>query len=136
SSYASMLIYSLTTRRPPTSTLFPYTTLFRSTLIEGSIQIKMRTNPKQNVILKPGQQAQLITKTEISRSEKSDIKVLNVDTGPATAWKEGYFSFDGVSLPELMRQLARWYNMEVIYENPVSDFEFVGRIERSTQLSN
>lgn len=108
----------------------------KTTLIEGSIQIKMRTNPKQNVILKPGQQAQLITKTEISRSEKSDIKVLNVDTGPATAWKEGYFSFDGVSLPELMRQLARWYNMEVIYENPVSDFEFVGRIERSTQLSN
>jgi transmembrane sensor len=51
------------------------------------------------------------------------------------AWKEGYFRFDNVGLPELMRQLSRWYDMEVVYEGKSKEYEFVGQIERNTRLS-
>ncbi|MNY62666.1 hypothetical protein D3C86_1995270 [compost metagenome] len=58
-----------------------------------------------------------------------------IDTRNVVAWKEGYFRFDSVGLPELMRQLSRWYDMEVVYEGKVKDYEFVGQIERDTNLS-
>lgn len=106
----------------------------KTTLLEGSIQIKRRNIRGKDVILKPGQQAQFKA-TSDNPSSASDIQVREVDTSTATAWKDGFFRFDGVGLPELMRQLSRWYNMEVIYEGPVRDYEFVGRIERSTRLS-
>lgn len=96
----------------------------RTTLIEGSIQV--RTSRKE-IILRPGQQARV--------SGEQTLKVSQVNTGHVLAWKEGYFSFDGVGLQELMRQLSRWYDMEVEYEGNIGEYEFVGQISRNTRLS-
>lgn len=107
----------------------------KTTLVEGSIQVRMSNNPSKNVILRPGQQACLISRSN-QLSQSPELKVIEVDPSAATAWKEGYFQFNGVSLSELMRQLARWYDLQVTYEGVPGEYEFVGRIERNTELSN
>ncbi len=107
----------------------------KTTLLEGSIRVKDKSMHGRDIVLKPGQQT-LFRPERRSRSADPDrINVKDVNTGSVIAWKEGYFRFDGISLPELMRQLSRWYDMEVIYQNPVGDYEFVGQIERNTRLS-
>ncbi|MBX2953703.1 MAG: FecR domain-containing protein [Leadbetterella sp.] len=98
--------------------------VIRTTLLEGSIQVR---TPKKEIVLQPGQQARV--------SGGQTLKVSQVNTGQVMAWKEGYFSFDGVGLKELMRQLSRWYDMEVVYEGNTPDYEFVGQISRNTRLS-
>jgi len=98
--------------------------VIRTTLLEGSIQVR---TPEKGIVLQPGQQSRLST--------GQTLKVSQVNTSQVMAWKEGFFSFDGVGLKELMRQLSRWYDMEVIYEGNTGDYEFVGRISRNTRLS-
>jgi hypothetical protein len=58
------------------------------------------------------------------------------DLEQAMAWKNGYFQFDKADLPALMRQIARWYGLEVVYEGPVKDYEFVGKIARNVYLAD
>ncbi|MCD8539129.1 MAG: FecR domain-containing protein, partial [Leadbetterella sp.] len=93
--------------------------VIRTTLLEGSIQVR---TPGKGIVLQPGQQAQM--------TSGQPLKVSRVNTGQVMAWKEGYFRFDGVGLKELMRQLSRWYDMEVVYEGNIHDHEFVGEISR------
>lgn len=104
----------------------------RTTLLEGSIKLVAKGNDK-GVLLKPGQQAEFMKDTQVKSKTIFDIK--KVDTRSVVAWKEGYFRFDNVGLPELMRQLSRWYDMEVVYEGRAKEYEFVGQIERNTKLS-
>ncbi|MNW00648.1 hypothetical protein D3C71_1961710 [compost metagenome] len=51
------------------------------------------------------------------------------------AWKNGYFHFENDNLPTVMRQLSRWYNVEVVYNVNRIDDEFIGDIPRSVRLS-
>ncbi|MBO9660511.1 MAG: FecR domain-containing protein, partial [Chitinophagaceae bacterium] len=82
-------------------------TSISTTLIEGSVQINNRDGKTRIV---PGQQAQVI-------SGAGEVKVLNnVNTGKITAWKDGVFNFENASLFEVMRQLERWYDIEVEYD--------------------
>ncbi len=106
----------------------------KTTLLEGSIRVIDNVHIEKTVVLKPGQQTLLSTKTR-GQTGLPQLNIKEVDTGSVVAWKEGYFRFDGVGLPELMRQLSRWYDMEVIYETAVADHEFVGQIERNANLS-
>lgn len=97
-----------------------------TTLLEGSVQI---TNKDQKTILKPGQQAQI--------NEGKKINVINdVDVKRVMAWKDGVFDFNNAHLQEVMRQLERWYDIEVVYEKGVPDIEFVGRMGRDLSLSD
>ena len=93
------------------------------TLLEGSVSIK---NNNENQMLRPGQQA-----------ETSDvIKIVNdVDLDLVMAWKNGYFSFDNTRLQMVMKQLTRWYDVEVIYEGKVPDMKFWGSINMNSTLS-
>jgi ferric-dicitrate binding protein FerR (iron transport regulator) len=87
-----------------------------TTLIEGAIRVN-------NSILKPGQQARI--------NSKGDIQLLNnADISQAIAWKNGLFSFTDADLPTVMRQLSRWYNIEVVYEGKVPERAFNGEIGR------
>ena len=97
----------------------------KTTLLEGSIQL---SSGKANELLKPNQQG------EIDRT--GSIKITDVDPEQAVAWKNGYFSFKRTSLPEIMQQISRWYNVDVIYNGKVSaDEDFVGKIKRGSNLS-
>lgn len=106
--------------------------VIKTTLLTGSIKVNSTKELLKTLVLKPGQQAVLsknVRDKAITITELADI-------GSAVAWKNGYFKFNNVGLKELMRQLSRWYDMEVIYETPnVRDFEFVGEINRNMNLS-
>lgn len=103
-----------------------------TTLLEGSVLVKKYKSGKidnsAGVVLKPGTQAQI--------TEKETIKVVsNVETEQIVAWKNGIFNFDDIGLEDVMRQLERWYNIEVVYEKGVPDIVFWGKMERNLTLS-
>lgn len=92
----------------------------KTTLLEGSVNVN-------GTLLKPRQQAIL--------TNHSSIAVVEVDPDDVVAWKNGLFKFDHTDIRTLMRQIARWYDVEVVYEGTVKDEHFYGKIERSYTLS-
>lgn len=96
-----------------------------TTLLEGAVRIK---NNGQSQILKPGQQAQV--------NSAGGIRLIaHADTEQAVAWKNGLFNFEDVSLQEMMRQLSRWYDIEVVYEGKVPEMTFGGKMVRNLSLA-
>ena len=79
-----------------------------TTLVKGRVQVKGADN---TVLLKPGQQA-------FEAPGTNDLEVLDVDVAPYVAWHEGKFHFVHVSLKNIMEELSRWYDVQVIFENP------------------
>lgn len=107
----------------------------KTTLLEGRIQLQLADQSVQGVVLQRGQQAQIQNSTPSHPSVASPIHVRKVDTEGVVSWKNGYFRFDNTSLPEVMRQIERWYDVEIQYEGIITEREFVGQIERSANLS-
>lgn len=101
--------------------------LIKATLVEGSIQFKKGNAEKW---LMPGEQAQL--------NKKGTIKIIeNANVEAETAWKNGYFTYDKTDIQTVMKQLSRWYDIEVDYENGiVPDDKYWGDIQRDATLSN
>lgn len=97
-----------------------------TTLTEGSVKV---TAARQAVILKAGEQAQT--------QSNGPIKVLSeVDLNQVTAWKNGYFDFNNADLSTMMRQIERWYDVEVVYEGKVPEVVFKGKMDRNVLLSD
>jgi transmembrane sensor len=105
----------------------------KTTLLEGSVKIALRegSDTDQNVgiaaILKPGQQSVLTD---------GPISIKWADTEEAVAWKNGYFKFNSESLPSIMRQLSRWYDVEIVYEGEISKDHFGGTISRYKNVAD
>ena len=97
-------------------------TSIQTTLIEGAINVRKGT---EKVLLKPGQQAQTTTDA---------IAVYNADIEQVTAWKNGLFNFHNASVEEVMNQLSRWYDIEVIYEGKIPSLTFDGKMGRDLNL--
>lgn len=99
-----------------------------TTLVEGSVKVALsrRSESAPSTILKPGQQS-------IVGSE--DARVSEVDVSAFVGWKEGYFIFNGTELHDAMRQLSRWYDVEVIYEGVIPHTPFYGKISRDDTLA-
>ena len=51
------------------------------------------------------------------------------------SWKNGYFQFQNLTIQEILRQLARWYNVEVKYEGKTPTGHYVGKPSRNLNLS-
>ena len=97
----------------------------QTTLLTGAISVK---TAKTSVLLKPDEQAQLMA--------NSDLNVIkNVPSQDIVSWKDGFFYFGRASFSAVMRQLARWYDVTVIYEGKVPDMEFGGKIDRNLPLN-
>jgi len=95
-----------------------------TTLLEGSVRVShLKTNNSQ--MLKPGQQARI----------NESIKIVNVDTEEAIAWKNGFFHFNGADIQTVMGQIERWYNVEVDYEGEITSKHFTGIISREINAS-
>lgn len=95
-----------------------------TTLLEGSVRV---TANKKNQLLKPGQQAQI---------NANAIKLnTDADVAQAVAWKDGLFAFTDADLPTVMRQLARWYDLDVKYEGDIARREFNGKIGNTLTLN-
>jgi ferric-dicitrate binding protein FerR (iron transport regulator) len=105
----------------------------KTTLIEGSVQVMpliKNTNVKgtsSSAILQPKQQAILTN---------GSLQVENADLEEALAWINGKFVFRDESLTKIMSQVAQWYDINVKYENDVSDLTYWGSVSRTANLSS
>jgi transmembrane sensor len=95
----------------------------KTTLLEGSIKVA-------GTLLKPGQQA--------IQSANGKLNVLsNVNTEEVIAWKNDLFLFtNNTTLPIVMKQLSRWYDLEVVYHGTGKAYHFGGDIPRTSKLSD
>jgi transmembrane sensor len=121
----------------------------KTTLIEGKVKVSAVESPKDgktesqesssnptnnklqttnSKLLIPGKQAILNTQTQT-------IKVTDANTEQAVAWKNGYFRFKETGIRELMRQVERWYNVEVEYRTDRTDQYYTGVVSRSQNIS-
>jgi len=99
--------------------------IIKTTLLQGSVSM---LKEGLATILKPGQQAQL--------GNSGVIRLVNdVDVDEVIAWKNGYFSFNKADLKTVMRQIARWYDVEITYEGAIPERQFVGKISRNSNAS-
>ncbi len=98
----------------------------QTTLLEGAVKMSMG---QQAAILKPGQQGGYDKKT-------GNLSTREVNTNEAIAWKEGYYLFNRTDIPTIMRQIARWYDVDVVYEGAAPKDEIVGKISRTANVSD
>jgi transmembrane sensor len=109
----------------------------KTTLLEGSVKLKIDgksvKDPKQSVILKPGQQAS----TSDEPGEPNTIRVQTVDPEEEIAWKKGYFRFKGTDIKQVLKQIARWYDVEIVYEVnvPKVPIHITGQVSRDSSVS-
>jgi len=111
----------------------------RTTLLEGSVSVReepivgVNTNTnKLSVVLKPGQQAQMV----VGDNSNNGVRVVGaVDVDAVVAWKNGLFRFKGAELGAVMRQIARWYDVDVEYQGKLPDYPLVGNIPRNVPVS-
>ncbi|WP_316800058.1 FecR family protein [Pedobacter frigidisoli] len=95
------------------------------TLLEGSVRLK---NNHSSRILQPGQQA-------VFEANGSQIQLRNVDTENVVDWKNGLFIFEDASITEVMRQVERWYDVDVKYVGKVPAIKFNGIVSRNNNVS-
>lgn len=101
---------------------YPNEPFFTTTLAEGSVLV---SNPFNENILKPGQQAQVKDKA---------FTIIKVNPREVNGWINDEFVFVNTPLDAIMRQVERWYDAEVIYENKIA-VHLNARIERGVPVS-
>jgi ferric-dicitrate binding protein FerR (iron transport regulator) len=97
----------------------------KTSLLEGSVKI---TDRGITGLLAPGQEADI--------TGKDELKIAEGNVELATAWKNGYFQFEQAPLALIMRQIGRWYDLDIQYEGKVPDRVFSGKLQRSLPLSS
>lgn len=97
----------------------------KTTLVEGSAEVSSLSSAS-TLTLYPNQQATLANHT---------LKMAEVNVTDAIAWTSGTFSFTSESITSIMRKVARWYDVDIVYETDVSDITFTGSINRYYKLS-
>ncbi len=92
------------------------------TLLEGSVKV---SKGNASGLLIPGQEARI----------NENIKVKDVDVDEVISWKVGIFLLDNTDLPTIMRQISRWYDVNVVYEGKVPSTKFGGGVSKDQPLS-
>ena len=99
----------------------------KTTLLEGSVKIaSLKTN--SSITMSPGEQVKVNDEGRMEINKSPDLVSI-------MAWKNGKFIFQDMDLRSIMRQLARWYNVDVIYKGNISNEEYVGIISRDVNIS-
>ncbi len=96
----------------------------KTTLLEGAVRV---TQGAASVMMKPGQQASIAGKEDrflITHPEMEEVM----------AWKEGQFRFRKAEIPVIMRQIARWYDVEIEYKGDVSGIRMYGSMTRKENI--
>jgi len=101
----------------------------KATLLEGSIRVTTTGKIPQSKVLIPGQQARI-------EGDKMIEVTSNIDINQVIAWQKGLFEFDNADLPTIMRQISRWYDVQIVYERKPGDEKFGGGISKNLPLSN
>lgn len=114
-------------------------TTINTTLIGGSIAVGI-SGQESTKILQPGQQAQIKNNSGAiwvsdAKISEAGINIMTADTDKVVAWKNGTFNFEGDTLEEAMRQLERWYDIDVRYEQGTPAIRFIGKIKKNISLN-
>lgn len=99
--------------------------LVKTTLLEGAVNVKSKTG---SVTLKPGQQAAIKENSPLAIDHSPNLDLV-------MAWKNGLFNFNNTDIQTVMRQIARWYDVDVEYQGIPKD-KYGGEMSRQSQLSN
>lgn len=94
-----------------------------TTLVEGKVSVHREA---QSVNIKPGQQAVF---------NNNNFLITRPDINKVIAWRTGFFDFDNMEISAIMRQISRWYDVDVVYEGKITTEKFGGRISRLLPLS-
>lgn len=97
----------------------------RTTLLEGAVKV---VGNDQSSVLTPGQQAKMDRQGALELDAHADVEL-------AMAWKNGFTSFKSADIRSIMRQVERWYDIDVVYEGDVSGRTFSGGMSRDANLS-
>jgi len=100
--------------------------IIKTTLLEGAVKV---SKGSQSYLLAPGQESSL------DNLSNSFSIAKDVDVAVAVAWKNGRFSFDATNIKEVMQQIARWYDVDVLYKGDFSNVELTGEIPRGADAS-
>ena len=95
-----------------------------TTLLEGSV--KVNAGNANTIVLRPGQQAQVGNQLKVAE---------NANLDQVMAWKNGLFNFEGADIKTVMRELGRWYDVEIVYKGEVPPRKFGGEVSRQLTLS-
>ena len=96
--------------------------IIQTTLVEGKVQIDVKNN---KLVLKPGEQA------VYAESNPNELSKRRVEVSKYVSWKDGRFIFEDERLEDIMRQIERWYDVDVFYMNEdLKDIKFRGNINR------
>jgi len=101
----------------------------RTALVEGIIDV---TNGIKKLRMKPGQGL---------KASANAMSIYNADLNQVLAWKSGFFAFQKAGVDEIMRQLSRWYDVDVVYSSSFhktkgNDASFTGSIDRNLDLQD
>ncbi|MBB5441311.1 ferric-dicitrate binding protein FerR (iron transport regulator) [Pedobacter sp. AK017] len=102
----------------------------KTTLLEGSVKVSLLSGKRSDdrtVILKPNQQSTV--------TGSSGISVKDVDADEAVAWQKGYFLFANEDIKTIMRKVARWYDVDVVYEGNVDNMALGGTVSKFSNVS-
>jgi transmembrane sensor len=97
------------------------------TLLEGSVAVKSKVGSGESKVIKPGEQARVMS---------DQLSVMsNVNIEQVMAWKNGLFSFERADIKTIMREVARWYNVDVVYTKDINEL-FRLKTSRNTSVTN
>ena len=99
--------------------------VIKTTLVAGSIKL---SRDSRSVLLRPGQQS-------ITSLSNTAIEIKDADINEATAWKNGLFKFKKAKIEDVMRQLSRWYNVDVSYPYGIPKTVFSGEMIKDANAS-
>jgi transmembrane sensor len=95
-----------------------------TTLLEGSVKVFKGT---KQAILTPGQEARI--------NQRGEIKTGEADTEEVMAWKNGWFQFNSLDIRQIMRQVSRWYDVDITYEGNIPTSHFSGMVSRGNDIT-
>ncbi|MGO4288760.1 FecR family protein [Chitinophaga sp. RAB17] len=99
----------------------------KTTLLEGSVKVSTSNG---SYLIVPGEQV------IASRDNNKPLRKITANTEKETAWVNDIFSFKNDDLPYVMRQIGRWYDIDIKYEGSITPEKFSGEISRSSGLSD
>lgn len=96
-----------------------------ATLLEGAVRFG---KANASVMLAPGQQGSV-------PNNGTNIRVSVADMEKVMGWKKGYFVFRDESIVDIMKQVARWYDVDIEFVGDLSDREFGGTVSRYKNIT-
>ncbi|AIM37143.1 hypothetical protein KO02_10920 [Sphingobacterium sp. ML3W] len=106
-------------------TAYPNEKTQRTTLLEGKVRV---SNGKQAFELVPGEEVQL---------QDGNLVRKEVESGKSAAWKDGYFIFAEDKLSDILSEMSKWYDVDIVYlDEDIKEERFEGMLSRNSPLKD